>query len=588
MSAAVLQALLNRARAQEQTQKQLAAIESLHAISTAIGAQIQEGTALDALASAAHRLLQMDRAVIGMLNEEKMTLEVVAGGGAVPPEFPKFFELKKLPASSFCLETNACVFEGDMRNPTRSYGPQAVKAFDAGSLILIPLRLNNKPIGLLTLSSSEARGFSDLDRRISELLGAQASVVLSNQQLYKQMRTALDSSQRLLRQRQALAAANAAARSHGGIEEALAQIVRLVPAAIGTDVCGMTLIVGPNRESVLAAVTPPFEALVGKQTGPNSLADEAFGTRKPLIISDAHRDARLHSSWQSIPNVGSVLYIPMFRSDQEPLGILALARHQTGSFSQEQIELGQTFSALAALAVENTRLLEQTRDDAETKTVLLRELNHRVKNNLAGIVALLELRPPSMPPEVRQWLDRATERIRSMAGAHQLFTAGSGRVPLDSLVTQALAASTVNKPANVVVKTDLNGVRRSVGPEQAMALAMVLNELCHNALVHGLREGGTLTIRARGGRDAGTLDSAGDKVVIEVADDGRGWGELDLDRGRRIAPHVSTSSAVGSGDGLDLVEGLVRRELKGVFALHSVSGGGTKATVEIPLPGEER
>lgn len=347
MSGAVLQALLHRAADQERTRRQLQAIESLQVVSTAIGAQITSGTALDELASAAHRLLGMDRAGIAMLKENR-TLEVVAAAGAMPPDFPKVFDLQDLPASSHAIETNDCVFEGDMRRPTRPYGSRAVKVFDAASLILVPLRLENKPIGLLTLSSSKPREFSDLDRRISELLGAQASIVLSNQQLYQQMRTALESSRRLLRQRQAIWAANAAVRSYGALEDMLAQIVRLVPSAIGTDVCGITLITGPGEQSVLSAVSPPYENLVGQSAGPNPVAHEAFASRKPLIIPDAHHDSRLHSSWQSIPDIGSVLYIPMFRGDQEPLGILALARHQVGSFTQEQIELGQTFSALAA------------------------------------------------------------------------------------------------------------------------------------------------------------------------------------------------------------------------------------------------
>lgn len=583
MSAAVLQALLHRAREQERTRRQLEAIESLHAVSMAIGAQLTSGTALDALTSASHRLLGMDRAGIAMLKDHR-TLEVVATAGAMPQDFPKVFDLHDLPASSYCIETNACVFEGDMRCPTRSYGPQAVKAFDAVSLILIPLRLENRPMGLLTLSSSGPREFSDLDRRIAELLGSEASVMLSNQQLYQQMRTALESSQRLLRQRQAIWAANAAVRSQGALEDMLAQIVRLVPSAIGTDICGMTLLTGSGGQSVLTAISPPYENLIGRQTGPNPVADEAFQSRKPLIIADANDDPRLHSTWQSIRDVGSILYIPMFRSDREPLGILALSRHQAGSFTQEQVELGQTFAALAALAVENARLLEQTRDDAETKTVLLRELNHRVKNNLAGIVGLLELRPPSMPPEMRQWLDRATDRIRSMAGAHQLFTGAVVRVPLHSLIAQTLAGSTVNVAGNVIVKTELNGLHRTVGPEQAVALAMVLNELYYNAMVHGLRQGGTLTIRAREGRDSVRSASSNDKIVLEVADAGGGRSESS---GSRIPDNESVSPAPGtSGFGLELVEGLVRRELKGTFVLNPAPCG-TTAVLEFPLPREE-
>jgi two-component system, sensor histidine kinase PdtaS len=600
MSAAVFQALLHRSRAQAQTLQQLDAIESLNAISTAISAQLSAGTALDALAGAAHRLLRMDRAVIGMYDPEKRTLEVVAAAGTVPADFPKTFRLVDLPASSYCLETNTALFEEDTRRPTRPYGTTAVQAFVARALILIPLRLESRPIGLLTLSSSDPREFTRLDRRIGELLGAQASVVLSNQQLYHTMRSALEASQRLLRQRQALSAA-AAIQAHDAVEGCLDQIVRLMPSVIGAEVCGVTLVTGPNLDSVLVAVSPPYERIIGQRTGPNELANEAFATRQPLDVPNAHADPRVHSSWQNIPGLGSLLYIPMFRTDREPLGILALARQQTGPFTQEQVELAQAFSSLAAVAVENARLLEQTRSDAAAKTMLLRELNHRVKNNLTGIVALLELDRPPMDTEASDWLNRATDRIRAMAGAHQLFTGGLERVPLTSLVAQTVAACSASRPPGVTVDTDLDQVQVTLGPEQAVALAMVLNELCYNAMVHGLRGGGALTIRARGGtHDTPALDAAsggalaGERVMIEVADkgergaNGRAAPQPEGQPEPPVDASVRTPPGNGTGFGLELVEGLVRRELHGTFELRPGEQGGTVAVVEFPLtPGEQ-
>jgi two-component system, sensor histidine kinase PdtaS len=598
MSAAVFQTLLHRARAQAQTLQHLDAIESLNAISTAIGAQLSAGTALDALSEAAHRLLRMDRAVIGMYDPEKRALEVVATAGSVPSDFPKTFRLPDLPASSHCLETNTALFEEDTRRPTRPYGTSAVQAFVARSLILIPLRLEGRPIGLLTMSSSEPREFTRLDRRIGELLGAQASVVLSNQRLYQTMRSALEASQRLLRQRQALSAA-ADIQSHGAVEGSLNQIVQLMPSVVGAEVCGVTLVTGPGLESVLAAVSPPYERIVGQRTGPNDLAFEAFATRRPLVVPNAHTDPRVHSSWQNVPGVGSILYMPMFRTDRGPLGILALARHQTGSFTQEQVELAQAFSSLAAVAVENARLLEQTRTDAAAKTMLLRELNHRVKNNLTGIVALLEVNRPAMDAQAGEWLNRATDRIRAMAGAHQLFTGGMERIPLTSLVAQTLAGCSASRPPGISAQTDLDEVKATLGPEQAVALAMVLNELCYNAMVHALRGGGSLTIRARGGtHDARGTEAAGaeDRVTIEVIDSGASEAPgrpapADDANPEPLSAMTTPSGPVrpvnGTGFGLELVEGLVRRELHGTFELRPGEQGGTIAVVEFPLaPGE--
>jgi GAF domain-containing protein/anti-sigma regulatory factor (Ser/Thr protein kinase) len=577
LAGAVFQLLLQRTRAHEQTQRHLAALESLNRISTAISGQLGAGTrVLDQLAEAARSLLNMSQAVIAVLDEQKKTLDVQATAGRPKPSRPRLFTLDQLPLCTRSLQTGEMIFQGDISALEVPLNQDAARMFDVTAIVLIPLKVEGRRIGLLVLTDSQPKRFADSDRRLGELLGAQASVILSNNQLYERMRSALDARSRLLRQRQALSAANAAIQSTDTIGNSLQQITRLVPAVLGAHVCGLTLLT-PAGGSILTAATPPFDYLAGTTIGANSLSDEAFRTRNPVMIRDARHEPRLHESWKEIPDVGSILYVPMFRSDREPLGILALARYTTGSFSRDQVELAQTFAALTAVAVENARLLEQTRRDAEAKTVLLRELNHRVKNNLAGIVALLTISPPEMPADVRAWLDRATDRIRAMAGAHQLFTGGTERVGLDALIAQTLSSLSVARPANVLVNTDLNGGGIALGTERAVGLAMVLHELCYNAMVHGLRQGGTLTIRAR--RDDAEHPQEEGGVVIEVMDHGAANGAADA--GNSAAP---TDTATGQG--LSLVQGLVRRELRGKFTIGPRPEGGTVARVEFPLNGE--
>ena len=574
MAGAVFYSLLHRVQAQEQAQRHMAALESLHAISAAISAQLGAGSpVLDQLAGAACRLLGMSRAAISLLDEQKRTIEIVASAGDLPANSPRVFSLADLPYCTECLDTGHPVFAQDISKERRPYPVHTARLFKLVSAVFIPLQVERRRIGVLTVLDSKPKTFSPFDRRLAELLASQASVILFNSQLYERMRSALEARTRLLRQRKALSAANAAIQSTPTIDESLRQITQLIPSAMGGDLCGLTLLTGRQRESVLVAATPPFDRLTGTASGPSALADEAFRTGSPLTVADARADQRVHQFWKQIANVGSILYVPMFGGNRRPLGILAIARHTTGVFSQEQIELAQTFSALAALAVENARLLEQTRRDADAKTVLLRELNHRVKNNLAAIVALLSIKPPPMPADVRDWLDRATDRIRAMAGAHQLFTGDVERVTLEALVGQTISSLSVAKPANVEVQTELNGVRLSLDTEQAVGLAMALHELCFNALVHALGEGGTLTIRARNSTDA---SAAPGTVVIEVMDDGCGM------------PEGADGSPAGTvGQGLGLVRGLVRRELRGTFSLRPREQGGTVAAIEFPALPEE-
>jgi two-component sensor histidine kinase len=131
---------------------------------------------------------------------------------------------------------------------------------------------------------------------------------------------------------------------------------------------------------------------------------------------------------------------------------------------------------------------------------------------------------------------------------------------------------------------------------------MVLNELCYNAMVHGLRGGGALTIRARGGtHEAAALDAGAateERVVIEVIDSGgrlNGNGRTapsgegpPVSASAVAAPPVRPPPGNGTGFGLELVEGLVRRELHGTFELRPSEQGGTVAVVEFPLASGEQ
>ena len=573
MAAALYFSLLHRARAHEQAQRHLAAIESLHSITAAISAQLGAGAGvLDQLAESARGLLGMSRAMICLLDERKRKLEIIASAGGLPPHCPRVFRLQELPMCRECLETGRVLLEQDLARATREYGVEAARLFSAAALILIPLQVQGRRIGILGLNDSRPKTFTAFDRRLGELLASQASVILYNSQLYERMRSALEAGTRLLMQRRALTAVNAAIQSPATLEGSLQQITRLLPPVLGADLCGMFLVTGPDDELSLVAATPPFDAVLGDGvSGPHPLAGEMFRTRRPIIIEDARPGAPgLHRAWGSPPNVGSILGVPMFGADDRPLGALVLLRHTTGSFTVEQVELAQSFASLAAVSALNARLLEQTRRDADAKTVLLRELNHRVKNNLAGIVALLSISPPAMPPDVRAWLDRATERIRAMAAAHELFTGDVEQVSLEALVAQTVHSLSVAKPAEVEVKTDLDGIALSLDTGRAVGLAMVLHELCYNALVHGVRDGGTLTIRARASCNGIVAAEHERHLVIEVIDDGR-----------RIAP-ITQPQAYRSGQGLDLVRGLVRRELAGTFSLQPRPEGGTIAAVEFP------
>jgi len=294
-------------------------------------------------------------------------------------------------------------------------------------------------------------------------------------------------------------------------------------------------------------------------------------TGQIVKVEDSEKVTELVNA-QEMRRVGvrSVLELPL-RIESRVIGLLIVGDTQPRTINEAQVHLARLLANQAAVILANHRLYEQMdeaitvqRRDAEARVMLLRELNHRVKNSLAGIVGLLSAGQPEMPGPARQWLDRVIERIRNMARTHELLSGGMQTIALSELMGQMLPSLAVVKPPGVRVCTEVEGVEVVLGTERAVGLAMVLHELCYNAIVHGSGREGLITIRARAVN--------GGRVAVEVIDEGGVEGE---------------SASRGGGMGLTLVRGLVSRELQGEFSLCGRATGGTVATVEFPLRRDE-
>lgn len=602
VSTLVFHAFRGQARRDATDRNHLRALEKLNEIAIAISSRIDSPPdVLKQLASAARELLAMDRSGVVLLDSVTLTLKVVAFSGDIPPNVPTKFSLSRLPLCRRLLDKGESLLVEDVsRDELADVNRDVLATFLVDSMIVIPLHIGDRKLGLLTLSSSRPRQFTAGDRRLANLLGSQAAVILANSELYARMAESLRTQQRLFEQREALFAVNAAVYQAAGFRESLQTIAELAPGVLNVDLCMVTLLAAEDPEkSMVAAITQPHGAdLVGKVfTRRGTNAEVVRATRRMLVVEDARHHPGVHPSFRDRLDVGSVAYLPLLRTGGEFMGTLVMIRRASGPFAPEQLNLAELFAVRAAAAIENAQLLDQTRRDAQAKTMLLRELNHRVKNNLASIITLLSLEEPDLSPTARQWLDRAIDRIRTMARAHDLFSSGAERVSLTDLVAQTLPSLSVAKPPAVELKVELNGAGEVLlRTDRAVSLAMALHELCYNAIIHGVgRAGrGTVTIRGRvdrpakpNGQGPPTIDApANARVVLEV-----------IDEAPRAPDDGESNTAipvrVGAGGlGLMLVDGLVTRELGGAFTLSGDAGQGPNrgsvARVEFPLPAEER
>jgi two-component sensor histidine kinase len=146
----------------------------------------------------------------------------------------------------------------------------------------------------------------------------------------------------------------------------------------------------------------------------------------------------------------------------------------------------------------------------ETQRLLVSELDHRVRNNLASLVAMVELSSGGNP-ELNRFARTVSGRIRIMAAAYTLLSANRWRpVPLRTIIAEVTAAAEERR--------DLDGPELAVSMEQVVPLMLVLHELMCNARDHGaLRSpAGRIDIRWRATSTA--EDRAG--VVIDWSEHG--------------------------------------------------------------------
>jgi two-component sensor histidine kinase len=201
-----------------------------------------------------------------------------------------------------------------------------------------------------------------------------------------------------------------------------------------------------------------------------------------------------------------------------------------------------------------------------TKEATIREIHHRVKNNLQTVAALLRLQARRIgTPEGRAALEEAVRRVGSIAIVHEtLSQAFDENVDFDEVSDRLRVMVSEVSSRGAVVTTSREGSFGTLPAEVATPLAMVLTEVLQNAVEHGFGE-------EQEGRIVVTAQRLVGRLQVSVEDDGVGLPpDFDLDS--------STSL------GLSIVRTLVESELDGMLEVGPGSGTGTRVRLALPLP----
>lgn len=191
----------------------------------------------------------------------------------------------------------------------------------------------------------------------------------------------------------------------------------------------------------------------------------------------------------------------------------------------------------------------------EEKTILLQEVHHRVKNNLAVTSGLLYMQRVSTDnPEIGSLLGESERRIKTMTLIHELLYSSTdlSSIPMHEYIFNLveLIQDSLDPEENIHIKTTSDTF--SINVTQAVPCALILNELISNSYKHAFKQGDTGTINI-------TVNQKNDTVIFTIRDNGAGIPDDILDDEKK------------SSLGLTIVKTLIR-QVDGTFKIKNDGG----------------
>ncbi len=416
------------------------------------------------------------------------------------------------------------------------------------SLLAVPLTNRGRVIGAMNVQTAAPRDFSGDETELLQLIGDLAAGALDRAMLYDSMNRRLD-------ELTTLAKVSQMATSPMVPDEMLELVAEMAAEVLGTDVCSLQLIDEDRGELVMRAAWSRSQAY--RRRPPlridEGIVGEVIRRGKPVTVEDVREDPRYRfKELARQEGLVSMLSVPLMVREKV-IGVMNCYIGRPVGFTPQQIALCSTLANQTALAIENARL--------STSAAIVREMHHRIKNNLQTVAMLLRMQQnggnSGSPADA---LHSSIGRIMSIAAVHEVLSRQGFRL----VDIRQVAERIVRLTSQNMVRPDLKAAISVEGEplllpsRPATSLALVINELVQNALEHAFdgRSEGSVRI---------LLTQTPEDTLVEIRDNGVGF----------------TEAAPPTHLGLEIVNTLVRDDLCGKIEFHS-DPSGTRAVVRIP------
>lgn len=417
------------------------------------------------------------------------------------------------------------------------------------SLLAVPLTVQGRVIGAMNVQTAVTHDFASDEVELLSLIANLAAGALEKAALYDRMR-------HQIQELSTLAEVSRTVTSPLYLDQMLGVVTEMAARVMGAKATSLHLLDEASGQLLLRAAhnIGATEQQFSSIALGRGIAGQVAASGQPIIVPDVHADDRyLTRALADVEGWVSVLSVPLVVRDRV-VGVFGCFTGSHHEFTTKEVELFQTLANQTALAIENAQLV--------INRAVVREMHHRVKNNLQSIAMLLRLQMSAAGTlRAEDVLAETANRILSIAAVHETLSEQGLRVvdvkSVIERVTRSIGEMMQAGGRGIAIAVTGDGL--VLPSREATSLALATSELVQNAVKH-----------AFAGRDRGRIDvqlhlGVGDSEVV-VEDDGVG------------AAHAPASAG---GIGLQLVETLVREDLKGRFD-STPSPAGTRAVIRFP------
>jgi len=295
---------------------------------------------------------------------------------------------------------------------------------------------------------------------------------------------------------------------------------RLTANGLGAEYCKVLEYLPAENRLLVRAGVGWDEGVVGHASVGADLASPAgfaLRTGKPVISNHLENEKRFRTPELLVEHGIRRAMNVILQGDGSPFGVLEVDSRSEGEFSEHDVAFLQGAANILGMAIEQQQYQKKLKAALDHHQVLLKEVNHRVKNSLQVVASMLHLQANAVgDPELSDRLNEASSRISTVGRAYErlAYDADYEKIGLVAYIREVLKDLDVAvRPCELLLDAP---EEIQFAADRAILVALIINELVLNAAKHAYpdRSGKTISVRV--------VQSEKPTVLISVSDEGVG------------------------------------------------------------------